>query len=176
MNQKGKYAGIVLTMILVILLLIASFAGSNKEESVNELNSEDPNIVLANAQQESEKITKEEQKELSEINVDTYLEYYNGEENKLVLLARPTCHYCQLAEPIIKKIAKDYEIDIVYLNTDNFQGEDQQKLVNSDEFFKDGFGTPVLLCVGNGKINDKVDGLTDTNHYISFFQKNGFIR
>ncbi len=174
MNNKGKYFGLLLVGIVIILIIIASFAGTNKKESTS--NSEDVNAILTNAQEESKKVTADEQKELSEINVDTYLEYYNGEENKLVLLARPTCGYCQIAEPLIKKIAKDYDLEIVYLNTDNFQGEDQQKLMNSDEFFKEGFGTPLLLCVGQNKIIDKVDGLTDTNHYIAFFQKNGFIK
>ena len=36
--------------------------------------------------------------------------------------------------------------------------------------------SPVLLVVGQGKIVDKVDGLTDTAHYIKFFQDNGFIK
>ena len=176
MNNKNKYFGILLVGIVIILLIVASVAGSNKKETNTEKEQENVEVILANAQEESKKITAEEQKQLPEINMDTYLEYYNGEEAKLVLLARPTCGYCQVAEPIIKKIAKDYNIDIAYLNTDNFQENDQEKLMHSDEFFKEGFGTPVLLCVGQGKIIDKVDGLTDTNHYISFFQRNNFIK
>ena len=50
------------------------------------------------------------------------------------------------------------------------------KGIVSDEFFKEGYGTPILLVVGEGKIIDKVDGLTDSAHYVDFFKRNEFIK
>lgn len=177
MNSSKKYLWIVLVGIILILLIIASSVGNkdSKRESSNKL-SENVEEILSNAQKESSNVKEEEKKDLPEINMDTYLEYYNGEDKKIVLIARPTCSYCQVAEPIIKKVAKDYDLPIDYLNTDNFQDEDTQKLINSDEFFKEGYGTPILLVIGQGKIIDKVDGLTDSAHYIDFFKKNEFIK
>ena len=178
MNQKGKYLGIILVIIIIVLLLVATTVGSNNnsKNQTPEEASENVDKILSNAQQESQKVTDEEKKEFPQINMDTYLEYYSGEEMKIVLLARPTCTYCQIAEPIIQKIAKDYNLNIDYLNTDEFSEDDQQRLMNSDEFFKEGYGTPVLLIVGQNKIIDKVDGLTDTAHYIDFFKKYEFIK
>ena len=34
----------------------------------------------------------------------------------------------------------------------------------------------MLLVVNNGNINDIVDGLTDTTHYIEFLKKNEIIK
>ena len=73
---------------------------------------------MENAEKESESVKSNEIKELNNINVSDYLEFYAGEESKLVLVARPTCHYCQIAEPILQNIAYKYDLEINYLNTD----------------------------------------------------------
>ena len=110
------------------------------------------------------------------INLATYLEYYTSDEDILVLLARPTCHYCQIAEPILKNLAYKYDIEINYLNTDDFTEEDNNNLMASDEFFSSGYGTPILLYIKNNSIIDKVDGLTNSDGYIEFLRTNGFIK
>ena len=177
MNNK-KIFTIIGVSLLVVLLIIGCFVGGEKSNSSNNNTklSNNPQEIMQNAQNESEEAKKGEQPELNEISVDTYLEYYNGTDPKLVLIARPTCGYCQIAEPIIKKITNDYGIVINYLNTDNFEGEDSAKFTSSDKEFSSGFGTPMLLVVGNGKIIDKVDGLTDTAHYVDFIKSNNFIK
>lgn len=168
--DKKKYG--IIGVILVLLVLIIGFSvNPDKEEST----SNNTQSIITNATNESQNVKEDEQKDFIEINIDDYLNKYNGEEKSLVLIARPTCHYCQIAEPILHNIAYKYNIDINYLNTDNFQEGDSQKLINSDEFFSGGFGTPLLLVISNGSINDKVDGLTDTSHYIDFLKQNGYI-
>lgn len=169
MNKKTF--GIIGIILVVILLLVSCSIKSDKEEK----SSDDIQTIINNAQKESENVKEEEQKEFTEINIDEYLNKYNGEEKSIVLIGRPTCHYCQIAEPILHNIAYKYDLNIFYLNTDNFQDGDSEKLVNSDSFFSSGFGTPLLLVLSNGSINSKVDGLTDTNHYVEFFKSNGFI-
>ena len=174
MNNK-KILTIVGVSLLVILLIIGCLVGGG-ENGTSTVLSNDPQTIMVNAQKESEEAKKGKQPELNEINVDTYLDYYKDSEETLILVARPTCGYCQVAEPIIKKIVNDYKATIYYLNTDNFEGEDTAKFTSSDEKFSSGFGTPMLLVVGNGKIIDMVDGLTDTAHYIDFLKNNNFIK
>lgn len=164
--------GIVLALILII---ICSIVGTDSNNTKTDKATEDGQTIVTNAQKESEAVKDDEKKEFTQINVDKYLEYYAGEENKIVLVARPTCHYCQIAEPILQNISFKYNIEINYLNTDEFSDDDQTKFINSDDTFKDGFGTPFLLIVSNDKIVSSVNGLTDEAHYISFFKTNGFI-
>ena len=169
MNKKTF--GIIGVIVLVILLIIACCINPNKT-----IYSDDPNIIVENATEEAANVNDAEIKEFIEINVDEYLDIYNGEEKQLVLIAIPTCHYCQIAEPILHNIAYVYDLKINYLNTDNFKDDDTQKFINSDEIFKEGYGTPTLIVAGKGSIIDIQNSLTDTNHYISFFKKNGYIQ
>lgn len=171
--MKNKEIFMVIGIIIIALVLIVSLGKSDNGKTKEKVT--DGQSILENAQKESAQVKDEEKKELTQITVDEYLDYYNGEDNNLVLVARPTCHYCQIAEPIIQKLAKEYDIDIKYLNTDNFSGDDESRFISSNEMFQEGFGTPMLLNVGNEKIVDYVDGLSDSEHYIEFFKSNGYI-
>jgi thiol-disulfide isomerase/thioredoxin len=171
-NKILIISGIVLA---VILIVISSMIGTDSNNTKTDKVTEDGQTIVTNAQKESEAVKDDEKKDFTQIDVDKYLEYYAGEENKIVLIARPTCHYCQIAEPILQNISFKYDIEINYLNTDEFSDDDQTKFVNSDETFKDVFGTPFLLVVSNNKIVSSVSGLTDEAHYLSFFKSNGFI-
>lgn len=174
--MKNNKIWIIGGVILVVILLVASFniKEENPGEDLSQYSAEVQQIIK-NAQAESAAVKEEDKGEFTYINVDEYLELYAAETNSLVLLARPTCTYCEIAEPIIRKIVKIYGLDIKYLNTDEFTAETQAQFVASDELFYEGFGTPLLLVVGNGKITDIVDGLTDNAHYMEFLQDNGFI-
>ena len=171
MNKKViTVFGIII--VVVLLIIVASINPNEKEEN----GEEDLYQIVNNAKEESANVKEEEQKEFKEINVSEYIEMYNGNEKQLVVVGRPTCSYCTIAIPIIKNIAYKYDLNINYLNVDNFEGDDQQTFINSDKQFEEGFGTPMLLAVSNGKINDMVDGLTDNSHYVKFFKKHGFIK
>ena len=53
--------------------------------------------------------------------------------------------------------------------------DDVAKLVSSDDYFSEGYGTPLLLVVGDGKISNKIEGLATKSEYISFFKENKFM-
>ena len=172
--MNKKYFGIIGIIVLLIVLMICITLDPNKKE--HKLTN-DPEIIMQNAQEESEEFkNSKEQKSFTEINMDTYLEYYSGSEKKIILIARPTCHYCQIAEPIISKLAYEYDLEINYLNTDNFQEGDVNKLIASNEMFSEGFGTPLLLIVKDNNIQDSKNGLTDYAHYKKIFKDNKFIK
>lgn len=168
MNKKiFGIIGIVTLIVLFIISCSINLNGNKKD------NSED---ILENAINESVIVKETEQKEFTEINVDEYINKYNKEERSIVLIARPGCQYCQIAEPILHNIAYKYDLNINYLNTDNFQGEDSKKFIESNNSFSNGFGTPMLLIVSNSRIDDMIDGVTDTRHYIEFLKENRFIK
>ena len=166
-----KKIGIIGVIILVILLIICCTINTDKEESSNE----DTNSIITKATKEASSVKENETKDFDEINVDEYISKYNGDDKVLVLVGRPTCHYCQIAEPILKNLNYKYNLSINYLNIDNFKDNDGEKFIETNEYFSEGFGTPLLLVISNSNINDVVDGLADTTHYIDFFKKNGFI-
>ena len=174
-NKALKIAGIV--AVIVVLIVFASLVGekSSGDNKIPTELSNDAEVILANAQKESAEVKDSEKKEFKQIDVAKYLEYYEGSEPQIILLARPTCTYCQIATPIIQNVMFEYDIEVNYLNTDNFTDETQTQFVKSDEFFSSGYGTPVLFVVKDSAIISKVDGMTDRAHYIEFFKENGFI-
>ena len=172
MNKKE--IGILIGILVLLLVLMVFVAKPNKEEKETSSTTE-VDTIIENAQKESAEVKEEEKKDFISINVDQYLGIYEEEDLKLVLVGRPTCHYCQLAEPILKNITYTYGFDIYYLNTDEFSDDDKNNFLHSNEIFEEGFGTPLLLLVSNSTIVDKVDGLMDKDHYLEFFKAHGFI-
>lgn len=170
-----KTIGIIAAIVMVIVL---SFVIGNKDDGFDDLViSDDVETIIANAESESASVKESEMKEPTQINLAKYLEYKVGSEPTIILLARPDCHYCQIAEPIIYNIAYKYDLDINYLNTNDFAKDTGaiSTFMNSDEAFQEGFGTPYLFIVKDGSIIDAVDGLTDRAHYVEFFKLNGYI-
>ena len=183
MNEKQKkiMMGVAVTIGIVLICALCYFASSAVTAKGGDSYAEDSNTsssgmdMTTRAQQESASISEDEKKDFDDIDVDRYLELYDGGQNSIVLLSRPTCGYCQIAEPILHHIAYQYDLTIYHVNTDEMDSDDQTNLVQSDDYFSEGFGTPLLLVVSNGEIVDMVSGLVDTASYVSFFTENGFI-
>ncbi|MBQ8534478.1 MAG: thioredoxin family protein [Bacilli bacterium] len=175
-KNKKIFLGIGIGILVVGLLIATMFIGEKEETQTQTGTNIDAETIVANAQAESDSITESQMKELPTINVTTYLDYYNGSETRIVLVGRPTCPYSSIAEPIIKKIAKDYNLDISYLNTDEFSDDDKVSFVKHNEMFNEGYGTPLLLVVSNGNVEASLSGLTDTEHFIQFFKAYGLIQ
>ena len=174
-KKKNVLLGVGIGILVVGLLIATMFIGG--EEGNEELQGQyDANQIIANAERESEAITADQMKELEEIDIDTYLNYYNGPATLIVFVGRPTCPYCEITKPIISKIAKDYNLVIKYLNTDNLSDDGKAKFVQHNEMFNEGYGTPLILIVGNGEIKTSLEGLTDTEHFLQFFVGAGMIQ
>ena len=187
MNDKSKkiVIGIVVAVGVILVCALCYFAssavsaksGDNYSESDSSSNSNnDAANMTARAQEESANVPEDEQKDFNDIDIDEYLDLYDGSKNSIVLFSRPTCGYCQIAEPILHHIAYQYNLTINHVNTDEMSSDDEANLVESDDYFSGGFGTPLLLVVSNGEIVDMVSGLVDTESYVSFFTDNGFIK
>lgn len=184
MKDKNNIVKIVIMVIGIILVCALCFFASESSSSKNGDNYSQTNNssagsadqITTEAQEESANVAADEKKDFENISMDNYLEMYKGSENKLVLFSRPTCSYCQIAEPILQNIAYRYDLTIYHLNTDDFSSDDEEKLVTSDDYFNQGFGTPLLVVVSNKEIVDSVSGLTNTKNYEEFFSKHGFIK
>lgn len=180
-KSKSPMKAIMIFLGVVLVCVISFLASLSADDENNNKNysapgsSEDVSAIIERAEAESAAVKKDEMKDPVEIGIDKYLELYKGSEKSLILIARPTCGYCQIAKPIIQNLAHEYDITVNYLNTDELSESEHTKLIQSDEYFAEGYGTPILLVVMDGKIVDKVDGLTDKEHYKEFMSQHGFI-
>ncbi len=174
MNKNSKIF-LVIGIVLIIGVLIISILVSPNDEDGEKTISNDPDTILDNAKKESKKVKDSEKKDFKIISIDDYFELLQGNDSSIILIGRDGCQYCQIAEPIIHKIAKKYDLDINYLGLDDLEQEDLDRLLNSSDKLS-GVGTPVILIVSNNDVIDKYDGMTDTAHYEEFFEKNNFIK
>ena len=115
--------------------------------------------------------------DLNEIGIDEYLDLLKGDEASIIYVARPTCHYCQEMEPIVRNIVYEYGIEVNYLNTDELDDEGQADFIESNDYFDEegGYGTPMLIVVKDDEFVDVLEGLTDKDTAVNFFKDNGLI-
>lgn len=113
--------------------------------------------------------------ELTMIDIDQYLSLKAGSDLSIIYIARPTCGYCQQQEPIVKNLVYLHNIKVNYLNTDELSEDGFDKLIESDEYFSEGFGTPLIILVKDNQIVDKSEGYHTKSELVEFFQTNGLI-
>ncbi len=170
MKNRSNFIFIIISISIIILICIVSFgtSSSSKGESINE-NSD----LLTKAKRDSENVKNK--KDFKKINVDEYLELYNGNSLSMVFIGKDNCEYCKIAEPIVQNIMYENDLEVYYLSTNEFTEESESKFLNSNDMLSP-LVTPLLLVVSNGEIIDSAKGLTDLDGYKELFINNGFIR
>lgn len=122
--------------------------------------------------------------EFTDITIDEYLERMNGSDKSIIYIARPTCSWCQKQSPILKKVAATHDLNVYYLNTQDFYDSEKNdynekgwKLINSVPKFQEqnGFGTPGTIIVQNGAVVDGVYGYVEASELENLFSRNGLI-
>lgn len=171
------------TIVVLVLIIVfgASYFTSELKECDNggssTTTSSTDNSSSNDTTSTSSDIPEDEQGDLNEIDIDEYLDLLKGDEASIIYVARPTCHYCQEMEPIVKNIVYEYGVTVNYLNTDELDDEGQAEFIKSDDYFeeKGGYGTPMLIVVKDDEFVDVLEGLTDKDTAINFFKDNGLI-
>ncbi len=177
--EKVKSATIV--VLVLIIVFGASYFASELQECNNggssTTTSSTDNSSSNDTTTASSDIPEDEQGDLNEIDIDEYLDLKKDDESSIIYVARPTCHYCQQMEPIVRNIVYEYGIIVNYLNTDELDDEGQAKFIESDDYFEEegGYGTPMLIIVKDDEFVDVLEGLTDKDTAVNFFKDNGLI-
>lgn len=166
---------------IIILVLVIVFGGSFLASEMTFDKSKSNNTTTTNKQENNttsngDEISEDKQAELNSIDIDKYLSLKKGSDKSIIYISRPTCHYCQQEDPIIKNIVYETKVTVNYLNTDELDDDGNTKLIKSDDYFSEGYGTPLILVVQKNKIVDKIEGLTSKEDIVSFFKKYDFIK
>lgn len=161
----------VLAVVIVLSIVINPSSGKYDENNNN-----NGTINTGSSPANQEQIPEDKRKELNSINIDEYLEMLKGEEAKVIYIGRPTCSHCVAQKPVMENISFEYDVTINYLNTDELDDDGINKLVSSNEYFSEGFGTPLTLIVKNDEIVDKAVGETSKTDMVNMFKKNSIIK
>lgn len=191
LKDSGKglsIAGIIISSItlfaailLIILMLAGALSFTKKSTSVSDIQKrleKEYNLTTTTTTTMAEEENYVDlASTFNEVTLDEYLQLLNGSEKSIVLIARPTCYYCEKFAPILKEAMEDMNLTINYIDTDKLSSDDMDKLEDSASFFKkesESWGTPTVLIVQNGDSIADNEGYTDLTSIKKFFSDNGY--
>lgn len=144
MKKNNKLFGIAIVFLIIIMaLLLINYINTPKEG----------NLISIKYKEIKEKI--------------------NNKESFILVVSQSTCSHCASYKPKLELIAKDYGIDIYYIDYD----KDSSKEEFLDEFDLDG-STPITLFINDGKeksLLNRLEGDISKEKAIEKFKKMGFI-
>ena len=97
---------------------------------------------------------------------------FASSEKKMVFYARKSCYYCQMQKPILKNIAKDYDLEYLNIDTDKLTKKQINHII--DKLGIDG-ATPVTAIVQNNKVLNIHVGYLDGKEYVDFLKEAGML-
>lgn len=112
---------------------------------------------------------------LKELKYDQVIEKIENKDSFVLLLSQTTCSHCIDFKPKLAKVAKEYEVEIYYIETNLLDSDEHTKL-NSYFNFK---GTPTTVFVIDGEEKtaaNRIDGDVSKEKIISKLKSNGFIK
>ena len=94
----------------------------------------------------------------SKININEYKEIYKKEELQYIYITKNNCTYCELINPYVIDLEKDYNIEFKTLNISELSSKELSDLKKSNSAFEDDWEAPMLITVKNGKEVSNVKG------------------
>lgn len=137
-------------------------------------------VLISRSQYEETKAAKEaEEKKLAEsisnltqIDVDKFVELLGSEDTKIILVASLTCPHCTAIKPKINEIAGNLKAEVNYLEISTLTDEEQSKFYGSNDFLKEGTSIPLVMAVRNNEVVDSFVGNIEKSEIESFIKKN----
>ena len=113
--------------------------------------------------------------DLVELTYDEFTEKIDNEESFVLCVSRTTCSHCATYKPKLENVAKDYGIDLYYIDIDKYSEEEQdefEKIINFND------STPTTVFLKNGTettASNRINGDVSTSRIIDKLKSNDFI-
>lgn len=111
---------------------------------------------------------------LVELGYDEVIEKLENDESFVILFSQTTCNHCISYKPKLEAVAKEYKLEIYYIDIDLLSKEKRNDL--GDKFNFD--STPITEFIKNGEetsVATRIEGDTSKEKIISKLKSNGFI-
>ena len=125
-------------------------------------------ILVVGKLQDNGTISSSESKTI----MKNFNKYYSSKKKTVIYYASTECGWCSLQTPILETIAKDYDMDYVYIDTAKISKSEKEEIA---EKLGIEAATPTTVIVENKKVIDVASGYKDPKDYIKFFSTNGLI-
>lgn len=115
---------------------------------------------------------------VNEQNSKKYLETFNATlesgEKELILIARESCPYCEMFQPLLDYMKDKYGFDYLYVDTEKITTNGLNEVIQKLEIDPDDFGTPHLSLVESGEMVDDLAGYVDEKVLLTFLVEYGY--
>ena len=111
---------------------------------------------------------------LKKLSYKEYQEKIDNNESFVFIVERTSCSHCQNFMPVAEKFAKDENLPMYYIDTDEMSEEDWDKLPKSNTFFKkkgNDWGTPTILVLAGKDAVDYIEGETTASDLKKLYKK-----
>ena len=112
---------------------------------------------------------------LVELTYDEFAQKMDNEDSFVLCISRTTCSHCATYKPKLESVAKDYGIDLYYIDIDKYSEEEQdefEKIINFND------STPTTVFLKKGKettASNRINGDISTSRIIDKLKSNDFI-
>lgn len=112
---------------------------------------------------------------LVELTYDEFVQKIDNEESFVLCVSRTTCSHCATYKPKLESVAKDYAIDLYYIDIDKYSEEEQEefeKIINFNDT------TPTTVFLREGKettTSNRLVGDASTSRIIDKLKSNDFV-
>lgn len=168
MSDKTRYIIIAVVTVLLLALIVVIIIFGNTDSNNSSSNSNN----TSNVSSDSNTSSKKERNTSTDVLKEFYKEF-DSEDLNVIFFARSTCGYCNLEKPILKQIAKDYDIDYYDIDTDKISTTETSEIMSALNI--EGY-TPTTVIVKEGNIVATQQGYLDGQDYVDFFSKNGILK
>lgn len=179
-KDKGKFKNIISASLIVdaiaLIILLSLWVTPIKNNNLKFTSSKDASETTTKNEEIEEETTEDELSKagFNELSLSEYLDLIKSSDEQVILVARPTCYYCQQFTPILKQAKEEMNLTVNYVNTDNLSKDDWSTFQNSLDYLNsEEWGTPLTLIVQNGEVIDANNGYVELESLKKFFSKNG---
>ena len=166
MNNKTKVILLVAVAIVIVVALFIPYEA--KEEGPQKITTFSCSDTVTESKSTST---------LPKVSCSEYQEKVAENKDNLILIARPTCSFCQQFVPILEEIVNEYNIELNYFDTDTLNEEESANFNKSaDLFSSQQFGTPTLIITNNQKIVKYHIGYMEKEETVNWLKDVGIIK
>ena len=149
------YIIIALLVLNIIIFTVKSNGNGSSNNNLNTSNTTDESIP-----------EEYDVSSFKEINVDEFIDAYNGDTIQLIYIGSPECGFCHKFVPVLTTVQEKYNFQTLYLNISNIDQDEANQIIelNTDFFTNENTAlglTPSTLLVKNGEIVDYQIGASD---------------
>lgn len=193
--MKNRYflVGIILTISIFLLSIVTfnyynyklSLSGDTNVNEPSENNNNDNDDIMR-------RLHLGKNRKVAEIKRPVTFDEFDGllkrDVDMMLVIGRTGCPYCEQYEPVLEKVSKENNVEIIYLNVAKVEMEDYMSIFESDitipgkcvkegvdKKFNEGFGTPLSLFLNKYQVYECIRGYKNESDLLKIMKKTGYV-